>query len=721
MTFHQRIRTVYRKELLDILRDRRTLIAMIVVPIVLYPLLMVGSIQAVSYQAESLEDEKIVLGVVGATHKSMLADVVVEDAKAIARAHAELDPASEEPRKLPKPLDKARVVEFANETDLREAVRSRHVHVGVSFREDRLMDDALDAQNHLQLFCDQAEFRSESVAKQLREVFDRVADGIRQNRIRRLELPKEVFEPFVVDVVNLSAPSSILGQILPLILVLMTITGAIYPAIDLTAGERERGTLETLMVCPVPVLDLIVGKFLVVTTVAILGAALNLASVSATVYFGGFQKVVATVEGGVPIGKMAFILLALIPFAVLMSAIMIAVCSFARTFKEAQNYVTPVIFAVLIPGGFAALPTARLEGIMLVMPVGNMVLLARDVLLGAVVPTGHVALVLLSTSLYAAAAVAVAANLFGQEAVLFSDVGSLKTLLSRRFRRPAPRPSVSMALFLVAMLFPAWFFLQSFLSPGPNESATQLLRGTTVAMPVFFVLIPAVLLGYLRVDLAESFALRLPRTRFLAAAILTGATGWVLAHELTVFQYAVLPLPPAVMESLAKVEQALTELTPAEAVLYLAVIPAVCEELLFRGMLLSGLSTATRTAAAIVASAAIFGVFHFVAFKFVTTFALGLLLAFLCRQSGSILPGMVLHFLHNGLSVSMIYWPWRAWLGLDDLKEFTHLPINVLLLGALIFTGGVFLARRRAEPAVLGPAVAVSAADSAPSPPPASG
>ena len=117
----------------------------------------------------------------------------------------------------------------------------------------------------------------------------------------------------------------------------MTITGAIYPAIDLTAGERERGTLESLMSTPVNVLDLVVGKFLVVTTVAIMGATLNLASVTATVYFGGFDRVIATTGGALPIGTMVLILLCLIPFAVLMSAIMIAVCSFARTFKEAQN------------------------------------------------------------------------------------------------------------------------------------------------------------------------------------------------------------------------------------------------------------------------------------------------------------------------------------------------------------------------------------------------
>ena len=135
---------------------------------------------------------------------------------------------------------------------------------------------------------------------------------------------------------------------------------------------------------------------------------------------------------------MAFILVALIPFAVFMSAIMIAVCSFARTFKEAQNYVTPVILAVLVPGGIAAFPATRLEGVMLVLPVGNMVALAKELLLGAAVPVWQMAIVIVSTSLYAAAAIAAAANIFGKESVVFADAGSWRGTFARA---PAGRGS----------------------------------------------------------------------------------------------------------------------------------------------------------------------------------------------------------------------------------------------------------------------------------------
>ncbi len=698
MIFFRRVSTVYRKELKDILRDRRTLIAMIVVPIVLYPLLMVGSIQAVSFQAESLQTEKLMLGVIRDTHRDSLTDLIRHDAEHLDREKSLSTPAGDTRTVRPTSIDltEARVAVFERRDALEDAIRNRQIQAGVIFEPDELVN-ALDRQNHIQIPADLEEVRSASAARRLQEMIQRVGRQSAFARLDQIGLPRTLFEPFTVTLVNLASPPSILGQILPLILVLMTVTGAIYPAIDLTAGERERGTLESVMVCPIPVFDLIVGKFLVVTTIAILGAALNLASVSATVYFGGFHQLVAKSEGGIPIAKMLFVLLALVPFAVLMSAIMIAVCSFARTFKEAQNYVTPVILAVLIPGGFAAFPTARLEGIHLVMPVANMVLLAREVLLGATVPGWQVATVLLSTTLYAAAAVAIATNLFGQEAVLFSDVASLKTTLSRKIIRPRSKPTVSTALLLVALLFPAWFFVQSALNPAEGEDPSRLFFGTAIFMPIMFVLLPAAVLAYARIDVTETLNLKTPSLRYLVAALFLGATAWIPLHELTLLQQLVFPIPAGLADQFKKMEEALRRLDPAQAILLVALVPAVCEELLFRGLLLSGLTTATRWGVALLVSAVIFGIFHFLAFRFVPTFAMGLLLGFLCLRARSIVPCILAHFLHNALVAATLYWPWRSWIGMPAVETASHLPGAVLGIGGILFAIGLVLTSKRVE------------------------
>ncbi|MGD2111151.1 MAG: ABC transporter permease subunit/CPBP intramembrane protease [Phycisphaerae bacterium] len=685
MTFHRRVHTIYAKELVDILRDRRTLIAMIVVPIVLYPLLMLGSIQAVTIQFDAMVHEDIVIGVINEAQGLALRQLIETDTRALEQKAASLEPGSVAAEQLPQPLTTAKIYAFGSKEEIEERIRNRSIHVGVLFDSPTLLFTPA-AQNRIEILLDEEDVRSTNAKHRLEELISRVDERTRDAFKRSHNLPDSFDQPFLLKITDLSSPPSVLGQILPLILILMTITGAIYPAIDLTAGERERGTLESLMASPVPVFELIVGKFLVVTTVAIMGAALNLASVTATVYFGGFDRIVASTGGSVPVGTMVVILLCLIPFAVLMSAIMIAVCSFARTFKEAQNYVTPVILAVLIPGGIAALPATRLSGAMVVMPVGNMVLLARDLLLGAEVEYWMIALVLLSTTLYAGAAVAIAANVFGRESVVFADSGSLKAAFSRALIKPSSKPGITLGLLFVALLFPVWFFVQSAFSPGPDEDASGLLYVSGCMMPVLFVVCPVAVMAYWKVDVQTALAIRMPNARHLLVGVLLGLSAWVPAHELNVLQQLMLGTPKAIVESARIMQETLTALPFSSVIVLIALVPALCEELLFRGFLLSSLSTSARKWTAIIASALIFGVFHFFVFKLLVTTALGILLAYLCWQSRSIIPGIVAHFLHNALSVSFVLHPeWYERIGLPADDEWVHLPMPALLAGGFVF------------------------------------
>jgi len=699
MSTRRRIRTVYGKELLDILRDRRTLIAMIVVPIVLYPLLMIGSIQAVSMQTDALEEESVVIGVTSETQKNSLQELVEFDTRYLRerRARAQGDPEALE--RIPRSLhERISVIVYQSVDELKQAIQSRRIHVGIELSPEDIQNDPA-VQNKITPYVDMEEVRSRSAWRTIEDMLARIEKETNARRKAAMNLPPTFDQPFAIEVVDLSSPPSILGQILPLVLVLMTITGAIYPAIDLTAGERERGTLESLMVSPVPVFDVIVGKFLVVTTVAIMGAALNLASVSATVYFGGFDQVIAAEGGGLPVASMFLILICLIPFAVLMSAIMLAVCSYARTFKEAQNYVTPVILAVLIPGGIAALPTSRLEGAMLVMPVGNMVLLARELLLGAFVPIWQIGGVLLSTTLYAVAAVALAANIFGRESVVFADSGSIKASLTRSYFKPVERPSVSMALLVVALLFPLWFFIQSALSADPGATSMEpVLRGTALMMPIIFVGVPTLVLLYWKVDVLKSYAFRWPAARYWIAGLLIGVTAWVPVHEISIILVETFGIPESLRSSSELLAKSLRELPILEAILLIAFIPAVCEELLFRGFLLSGLRGSMGRWKAVLISAAVFGVFHVYFLRFPITFGLGIILALLAWNARSILPAIVAHALHNAISGIAAAQPeLYESLGLASPTEDSHLPGIVIVVAVVLLGIGLGLAGRQTK------------------------
>ncbi|MFQ5491417.1 MAG: ABC transporter permease subunit/CPBP intramembrane protease [Phycisphaerae bacterium] len=718
MKFRQRIKAIYFKELVDIMRDRRTLIAMIVVPIVLYPLLMLGSIQAVTMQHRDLQDEEFVFVTANKLQEKVVQRWLMNDAQVADRLQ-DLRNASRSPASQPTTDAEKEIVQplrfRINYGDpdplsveqIEEMIRYRNAHLGVVVKLEH-PNDRMTRQWSVTCYYDPEDIRSATAFRRFNKVIDRIDELTWRQRLAQMRVPPIVMQPVAWAPVKVVSAGSVLGQILPLILILMTITGAIYPAIDLTAGERERGTLETLMVCPVPVLDLVVGKFLVVTTVALLGAALNLASVSATVYFGGFEAVIGGAGGeSFPLAALPLILLSLIPFAILMSAIMIAVCSFARTFKEAQNYVTPVILAVLIPGGIAALPATKLEGVMVMMPVANMVLLTREMLMGSAIGASQVVWVLVSTGIYATAAVAVAVRVFGAEAVVFSDSASLRATLSRRLMKPTGRPTLAMAVLVVALLFPVWFYVQA--GVQADEAYAAILRKTGLLMPIFFVAVPVAICAYFKVNVRRTFCLAKPAVRFLLGASLLGVSAWVPAHELNLLVQLAIPLPQALEASGEAMAAALTEMSPWMALLLMAVVPALSEEAAFRGFLLSGLRTTLAKWPAILITAASFAVFHYFLFRLPVTALLGVLLAYVCWQSGSIWPGVLMHALYNGSLISQQVWPGLALrLGINIEDGGAHLPVAVLVGGGVAFCGGMLLlvwapARGRGADAVVAP------------------
>jgi len=708
MARKSRISTIYRKELVDVLRDRRTLVAMVLVPVLLYPLLILGMAEAAQYEQAKQQAQQLVIGA-GTPEDYEL----VQNALQAARRRAPED----------RPFPTFRVVL----TEIPDERVGEEIHLKVVVDRERPQPSP-DGPRRItvRLVYNETKYASRTAVREFQEVLDAFAEDLREQARARVAkdlavlgewLPGRTADPQVLyalqgiqaDIEVLQQPVEVrmtssataqerggwvLSQVVPFILVVMTITGAIYPAIDLTAGERERGTLEALIVAPVPVIRLIVGKFLVVTTIALITASLNLASIGATFFLGGISDVMAAqLPARIPLGTIPIILAAMVPFAVLFSAVLLAVSSFARTFKEAQNYVVPVMIAAMVPAVIGALPAVRLEGIMLVLPVTNTVLLTRAIFqqdwswLDLAVVVG-------STSFYAAAAVAIASRLFGQEAVVFADAGSYRTLFLRRLMRPRPRPSAAQALLVAAVLFPLVFHFQTALSRAASPNVLRHL-GWTAVMQVGLILgIPLAVCAYLKIDLRRTFALRLPRLRFWLAAVAVGLGTFAVAHEVLVFQSRAVPLPEALKTQNELIDSALRSLPLGVGLLLLAVIPAICEEMMFRGFLLSGLRGTTRKWAAIVVVGLIFGGFHFFAFRVVITALLGILLAYMCWQSGSILPPMLAHMLYNGALVVLVKYPSLAdRLGLGGVGITEHLPAH-LWGPALVLLGlGIVLCR----------------------------
>jgi sodium transport system permease protein len=272
------------------------------------------------------------------------------------------------------------------------------------------------------------EIKSGFAAGNLNAFFQNLRDTTVRERLESRGVPVEVLKPFTIQRQNVAPPAkvagSLLGGMLPYIIIILCMTGAMYPAIDLTAGEKERGTMETILCCPVGRTELVLGKFLMVLTASVGTVVLSLLSMGATFQFakrvlaGSAPREVLQTVATIDIGGLAGVFLMLLPVAVMLSAALLMVGLFSKSFREAQSYCGPLMLVVIVPAIAGMLPGMELNASLAVVPLLNVSLVCKEMISG----TWHWNYILLifgSACLYATAALAAAVWMFHREEVLF--------------------------------------------------------------------------------------------------------------------------------------------------------------------------------------------------------------------------------------------------------------------------------------------------------------
>jgi len=405
------ITTVYLKELRDSLRDRRTLISMIVIPTLVMPGIMfgVGAVMAkVMQQARSETTSVVIVG--GA------------DSPDLVRAM--------------KADERFRVVEGAG--DFKTLISDKKVRVAVEFPAG--FEAALKSgeTKTVMIYHYQGEMKSGFGASDVERFLRDYRERTVENRLKERGLPPALTKPFETKRQNVAPPEkvggNIVGGFIPYLIVVLCFTGAMYPAIDLTAGEKERGTMETLLCSPVHRLNIVLGKFFMVVTASLATVLLSLLSMGLTVMAGGSllgagQGVAAATAAGAKAAEPAFIPLIdplgifgvfamIAPVAVLFAAVLLAVSLFAKSYKEAQSYVSPLVIVIIMPAVIGMLPGIELNAKTAFVPILNLSLVCKEMLSG-VWSWSYIAIIFGSTCVYAGAALAVTVRMFNREDVIF--------------------------------------------------------------------------------------------------------------------------------------------------------------------------------------------------------------------------------------------------------------------------------------------------------------
>jgi len=393
---------VYRKELIDSLRDRRTVVSMIFVPLIVMPLLTIGmGILSVSIVGQARREVPRVMILGGQDSPRVMAELMGVKGLRIVPANP----------------------------DYAEEISNKQIRAAVEIPEGFDAKLAAGEPVTVTIYMYQGELRSGFGANRLQRFFSDLRDRTVREHLEAQQLPQSLAHPFDIDQKNVAPPEkvggAVLGGMVPYFVILLCMTGAMYPAMDLTAGEKERGTIETILCSPVSRVHLVLGKFLMVLTASIATAVLAIASMAAS--FGAGKQMLLSITNGaaepalqvtITGTAVASIFLVVLPLAVFFSAALLSLSLFAKSFKEAQSYISPLMVLVVLPAVAAVLPGVELSPTLALIPVLNTSLVGKEIITG----TYHwwlIALIFLSSSVYAGAALAIAVKLFQREDVLF--------------------------------------------------------------------------------------------------------------------------------------------------------------------------------------------------------------------------------------------------------------------------------------------------------------
>jgi sodium transport system permease protein len=275
------------------------------------------------------------------------------------------------------------------------------------------------------IYYDAAEIRSSMASEKLKDKLKGYQDSIIAERLALHHIDKATLNPLKINKENLAPKEKMggfmLGMFLPYMIVILAMIGAMYPAIDLTAGEKERGTLETILVTPVSRLDIATGKFLTVLTISLITIVLSTASMSITAGLGlaqmsrfGSEQMQITIK---PL-SLILLLFLMIPLAALFSSVLLSIALSAKSYREAQSYISPLMFVVILPAMISFVPGIELSWGLAFVPIVNISLASREILLGTF-RWGFLTLIFLSTFIYASFSIFVTKRLFEKEEVLF--------------------------------------------------------------------------------------------------------------------------------------------------------------------------------------------------------------------------------------------------------------------------------------------------------------
>ena len=738
------VRLIFRREMRDQLRDRRTLFMIAVLPILFYPLLGVSFFQIAQFLREH-PSRVLILGYEGTGGN--LPELIRQDRFAV--TPNEQTPSTSVQLKL-LPLSRLAFVrsgKWPKDDNLTEAqskglnrqIRALMNRYGCEaavcfppgfFKElesypGRFRDHARQASKKpppavprpLLVYDDSSDKKVLAHARVDRALTNWSAK-VGQQSLAASNLSQWAARPIEFSRFDLAEDDqqinvSLWSKILPFVLLIWAVTGAFYPAIDLCAGEKERGTLETLLTSPARRVEIVLGKLLTVMLFSITTAILNLVAMAITgrVVMSQLKDLAAQADvGPPPLAALFYLALILIPIAALFSAVCLALAAFARSTKEGQYYLMPVILVTLPLILLPMAPSAELDLGFSLIPISGIVLLMRSVMEGTIGELWPYAFPVLGVTFFCCyLAIRWAVDQFRSEDVLFreGEKWDLGSWLIQSVRNRRPLPTAQIAVLCGVLILVVKFFLEATLdlpsTPGGIAAMSlALFSWKAILLPMLTILGITLAMTFLFTGRRqETLGLRRSPGLSLLAAALLAICLYPTATLLQMLVSETYAIPQQMQVMLEAVEMKLASGPGWVALILLALVPAVCEELAFRGFILTGMrhtgvGQRERRWRAIAVSSLFFALAHGILQQQISAFFLGLVLGYIAYQAQSVWPAILYHLTHNTTACLAHASGGLEWLAKQQWLA-AGLLIGGLLLGVALLLYFTLLGRKVAQ------------------------
>ena len=356
--------SIFKKELIDVLRDRRTLMFMVVIPILITPLLIIGSIKFQEYQNKKSEEKILKIAYINESEDSLTKELL-SDQKGV------------------------KIIEGVPIDSIESYIKSDSLQGGLYLGKGFLKKIKTNSSGDVKIYYKSSDLMSKS-KKRMQAALDIYKEKIIAERLKQLNVDGQILEPINITNIDMATAKETLGKaiggFIPYVLVMFIFLGAMYPAIDLGAGEKERGSLETLLSSPATKFEITMGKLLVVSLTGIVSGLVSVLGISSSLFF--IDKIPVQIQETIlelinPFMIFSIIIL-MIPIAIFFASMLLSISFYARSFKEAQSLMGPLNMVIIVPLFLSLGPGMEMDHATALMPLINVGLLTKEILAGSV-------------------------------------------------------------------------------------------------------------------------------------------------------------------------------------------------------------------------------------------------------------------------------------------------------------------------------------------------